>query len=198
MVSRLQHVGAMRSYVILAVLVVAGVWGIVEHVPERAAAADPAPPTGPRLLRSVAIDGHGLPLVALREVIATRVGEPADPARLEHDRAALADALHARGYLAAKVAPARVSGDVTGAYVTFAIAQGKLYRVRSVVVTGASAREAGVVTLAAGDTALPDRIERAREALADRLAARGKKLNVELELATDDAAAAVDVSLVAR
>jgi len=186
----------MRSLVVLAVLLAGGLWALVEHVPERAAAAETASAAGPRVVQSVAIDGRGLPLTALRAVLGTRSGERIDAGQLERDRAALEAALRARGYLAAKVEPARVSEDVAGAYVTFVIAQGKLFHVRSVIVIGASGRDAGVVTLASGDTALPDRIERAREALADRLVARGKKVTVELALATDVANAAVDVSFV--
>jgi len=183
--------------VILAVLVAGGVWGVLRQVPERDAAAAGAASGNPDEVKSVAIDGHGLPMSVLRAAVGTRVGAQVDAAQLDRDRAALVAALTSRGYLDARVATPRVSRDGRGAYVTFAVDQGKLFHVRSVAVRGASARDAGVVTLASGDAAIADRIELAREALADRLAARGKKLHVALEVVTDSANAAIDVALVA-
>jgi hypothetical protein len=77
------------------------------------------------------------------------------------------------------------------------VTQGPLFRVRSVTVTGASQLDAGVVTLGAGEIALADRIARAQEALADRLAARGKRSDVHVNMSTDVGQSLVDIELVA-
>jgi outer membrane protein assembly factor BamA len=177
----------MRSFVILAAL----------------AACDPqgegVRPMHPQGVQSVALDGRSLPMPALREVLATHPGDALDRTRLEKDRAALESALVARGYLAAKVLPPQINWDADGgAYVTYAISQGALFHVRSVAVTGATARDTGVVTLAAGDPVEADRLARVRDALGERLAARGKRAGVRVELAPDENAAAVDVELVVR
>jgi outer membrane protein assembly factor BamA len=185
-----------RTFVVIAVILGGGVWGVLHHLPEGDAAA--APTGTPDVVRSVALDGHGLPVTALRGGLGTRVGTTVDATQLERDRAALVAALAQRGYLRARVAPAHVAYDAHGAYVTFAIDQGKLFHVRSVVVRGASSHDTEVVTLSVGDAALADRIELAREALADRLAARSKKTDVALHVSADDATAAIDVELVAK
>jgi outer membrane protein assembly factor BamA len=102
------------------------------------------------------------------------------------------------GYLAARVDPAVVTFDAAGAaYVTFEIEQGPLFYVRSVEVTGPG-KDAAVVTLSPGDDAMRARIDRARQALTDGLARRGKPADVELSVRTDLAAAAVDVVLATR
>jgi hypothetical protein len=67
-----------------------------------------------------------------------------------------------------------------------------------VKVSGASQRDTGVVTIATGDIMMKDRVERARGALADRLAARGKSAAVSMNVVTDDTAASVDVELAAH
>ncbi len=150
-------------------------------------------------IASIALLGHDLPMPALREVIQAQPGDPIDGVRLEQDRAALEAALVARGYLAAKVQPAQVSfGGDGSAFVTYSIAQGVLYRVRTVAVTGATPRDSGVVTLAAGDPALGERLTAAESALRERLAAHGKHRDVRVQLAMDERAAAVDVDLVVR
>lgn len=183
--------------VFVAVVIAAG-WVGIRHLP-RTAEADAARATRPQVVESVALDGRGLPAVgALREAVATRIGAALDADQLARDRAALEAALIARGYLAAHVAPAKVSHDEDGgAFITFAIEQGPQFRVRSVKVAGASQAQAGVVTLGAGEVVMSDRIERARSALADRLAARGTRREVTANVMPDLAAGVVDIELVA-
>ena len=151
-------------------------------------------------VRSVAIDGgHGLPLAALRSVLHTEVGRTLEDAALDHDRAALETALEERGYLAAHVSQPSVTYDAQGgAYVVFDIERGPMFHLRSVEITGPGEREVGVVTLSAGDEAVRERVEHARQALLDTFAARGRKAEVELTQRTDFAAAAVDVVLTTR
>jgi hypothetical protein len=84
------------------------------------------------------------------------------------------------------------------AYVTFAIAKGALFRIAAVTITGASERDAGVLTLGKGAPATTGQIELERAALAERLTARGKHVTVEAMLSTDPAAHTVDVELRAR
>lgn len=156
-----------------------------------------ASPEAARSIESVAIDGQDLPLAALRDVLATRPGGVIDPQHLAEDRTALERVLAARGHLAAHVAPAEVAFEGGRAFVTFSVEQGAVFKVRSVHVSGANERDAGVVTLSAGDDAIASRIEHARRLLADHLARRGKPREVSLSVSTDVAAAAVDVELVA-
>ncbi len=151
-------------------------------------------------VQSVSLDGgRGLPLAALRDVLATHRGDQLDANRLVQDRSALEAELAARGYLAARVEPAVVTfAAAGGAYITFQISAGPVFKLREVSVRGASPKEASVVTLTSGDDALGSRIERARQTLANNLAARGKSASVTVALHTDDAAAAVDVELISR
>jgi len=183
---------------LLSLVAIATAAGVVKTLPEREAEAD-VRPGRPQEVQSVAIDGRGLPVAALRAVLSTHAGDMLDSGKLDADRAALEAALVARGYLTAKVTAAQVLFDSYGAaYVTFAATQGPLFHVRSVKVTGASERDAGVATIAAGQPVDAARIERARSALSDRLAARGKRVAVEAKLETDDATRAVDVEFAAR
>ena len=151
-------------------------------------------------VESVAIDGgHGLPLAALRSVLHTRVGATLDDNALDHDRAALEAALEDRGYLAAHVGPPSITYDANGgAYIVFDIDRGPMFHLRSVAVTGPGEREIGVVTIAAGDEAVRERVEHARLALLDTIERRGRKGEVTLTEHTDFAAAAVDVVLATR
>jgi outer membrane protein assembly factor BamA len=186
-----------RSLLLAAALVVASAWGVVHQLPEGEAQAEPHA-SRPQQIESVSLDGRYLPLAALRDALTTRAGDQLDEAKLAHDRAAMVTALQERGFLAAKVGAAHVGFDEDGgAFVTFAIDQGPMFHVRSVTVTGATANESGVQTLAAGEVASPVHFEEARQALATRLAARGKPATVTLQTTTDDAAGAVDVTLVA-
>ena len=190
----------MRSLLIIVALIAAAGWGIASLQPEPEADAAPAVAPRPREIASISFEGRGLPATELRAVMQSKAGTELDDAALAHDRDAIQALLVAQGYLAANVAPAQITFGPTGeAFVTFAIAQGPLYRVRSIEVTGVPSRDAGVVTIETGDIAITDRIEHARAALADRLAARGKKhVDVRVELRRDDVAAKVDVELVAR
>lgn len=186
----------MRSLVLLGLVAAATVYGVVKTLPEREAGADPRPGR-PQEVQSVALDGRGLPIAALRAVMTTHAGELVETGKLDADRTALEHVLVTRGYLDAKVSPAHVSYDSFGAaYVTFDIEQGPLFHVRSITVTGAADKDTGVVTLAKGEAVDGDRIERARAALSDRLAARGKHVEVDAKLST--VGAAVDIELSAH
>jgi len=193
----------MRSLIVLLAAVVAGAWIAIRYLPANEAQADEAPvparQIGAQTVQGIAIDGgRNLPYAAMRAVLSTRAGEPLDAQRLERDRGAIEDELAARGYLAAKVAPASVTfGPRGGAYVVFDVEAGRVFHLRSVVVTGPGRRDADVVTLAAGDPAIRERIARARQSLADTFARRGGK-QVEMTLRSDAAAAAVDIELATR
>jgi outer membrane protein assembly factor BamA len=158
--------------------------------------AEPARRAHRQEISSVSLDGRGLPMASLRELLTTHAGETIDTAKLAHDRDALQAALEARGYLAAKVHPAKVTYD-DGAFVTFAIEQGPLFRVRDVTVSGATEKDAGVVTIGPGEIATADRIRIARESVAERLSVRGKRAEVRASVHLDTAAAVVDIDFAA-
>ena len=188
----------MRSLILLTVLAVAAAAVVVHQLPEGEAAAQVVA-TRAQEVQSIAFDGQHLPTALLRSQLATRAGALLDAATLDHDRTAMEHALTERGYLAAHVEPALVTFDAGGgAYITFAVVQGPLFHLRTVTVTGTrDARDAGIVTLSSGDVAEADRLERARQMLADTLSRRGKTA-VTVELTRDVPAAAVDVVLAAR
>lgn len=186
----------MRSLLFVAVAALAGCEAQAA-LPARVEVAAESIATATKTIESVAIDGDNLPLASLRDILVTRPGDPFDSRRVAEDRTALERALAARGYLAARVAPAEVSYGPGSAFVTFPIEQGAVFKVRSVRVTGANDRDAGVVTLVVGDEAVASRIEHARQLLADHLARRGKPRSVTVSMSTDVAAAAVDVELIA-
>lgn len=126
------------------------------------------------------------------------VGDRYDAAKAAHDRSALEAALVERGYLIAKVDFPQVSYDATGGvFVTYAIAQGPLFHVRTVTVTGTTETMAGVVTLAAGEVVAADRIEKARLAMAERMAVRGKPASVVAKVVPDETTPVADVELAA-
>jgi outer membrane protein assembly factor BamA len=189
----------MRRLLLAVGLVAASAWGVVHELPEGEAQAE-TQPVRPRQVQSVSLDGgFRLPDAALRDVLTTRAGDQLDEAKLAHDRVAMQDVLAARGYLAASVGAAQVTFDEAGAaFVTFPVAIGPVFHVRSVQVMGAAPKDAGVVTLSAGEVVSPARIAEARDALADRLTARGKHGSVTVQTTTDAAAAAVDVVLTAQ
>ena len=190
----------MRSLALLTAAVIVMAWALVRH-PNIAANAEAAvgrPIARLAEVRSVSFDGHKVASARLGEVIATHPGAQLDTERLGRDRDAMERELANLGYLAARVEPATVTFDAAGAaYVSFEIAQGRMFHLRKVEVTGPG-KDAVVVTLAAGDEAIRDRIEHARRALADGLARRGKPASVELSIHTDLSAAAVDVALTTR
>lgn len=188
----------MRSLIVAGALVAASVWGVLRELPEGSAHAGPRV-SRPREVESVALDGNSrdLPAAALRDVLTTHPGDQLDAAKLEHDRGALQDALVARGYLAARVGEPQVDfDDDGGAFVTFAITQGAQFHVHAVSIAGAAAKDAGVVTLAAGEVVSAARVEEARQALATRLASRGKPSNVAVQMAT--AADSVDITFLVQ
>lgn len=150
-------------------------------------------------VQSVALDGgRGLPLASLRAVLATHRGDQLDANRLVTDRSALEAELARLGYLEARVEPAVVTFSPSGgAYITFEIVTGRIYRFGAVTVRGATPKDA-VVTLAPGDDALAERIERARQTLADNLERHGKPATVSVALRPDRATATVDIELTSR
>lgn len=183
-----------------AVLVVAA-WVMIRRGPALTTNAEAAvnrPVARLQEVRSVSLDGRRVQAAQLRQVIETRPGQQLDPERLARDRDAMERMLADQGYLAARIAPAAVTFDAAGAaYVTFEVDQGPMFHLRNVAVNGPG-KDVTVVTLAAGDDAIRDRIERAREGLADALARRGRRTPVELSVHTDLAAAAVDVGFTTR
>lgn len=149
-------------------------------------------------VQSVSLDGRHLPMLSLREALTTHVGDKLDAGHLERDRATLEAELVARGYLSAHVDAAVVAfGSGGGAFVTFPVHQGQMFHVGAITVTGATARDAGVVTLARGDDAVADRIERARLGVAERLSTRGKH-TVAVQQRVDQVAGIVDLELIAH
>jgi hypothetical protein len=194
--------GTMRAVAILTILVGAATYGVIHYAPHGEAQAKTA--TVPaRQIQSIAIDpvtpldSRGLPTVALHGVLESKPGELIDDAKLARDRDALEAELAARGFLSAKVSPATITFvPNAGASIVFDIDRGPMYHLRSVVVSGPGQRETSVVTLSAGDEAVRERLERARQILADSLARRGGKTTVVLALRNDQDAAAVDVELV--
>src|SRR5947209_491851 len=87
-----------RSIVLLSLVAIATVVGVVKTLPEGEAKAA-VRPGRPREVQSVAIDGRGLPIAALRAVMSTHAGDMLDATKLDTDRAAIESALVARGYL---------------------------------------------------------------------------------------------------
>ena len=162
-------------------------------------AAEPAGAVRPDEIASISIEGRGVPANTLRESLASKPGTLLDDALLAQDRETLRSALVAQGYLAATVAAPHITYDRRGAaFVSFAVTRGPLYHVRSVELAGATAKDAGIVTIVPGDPVEADHIARARQAVAARLAARGKHLDLAVQLHPDDATATVDVVLDAK
>jgi outer membrane protein assembly factor BamA len=187
-----------RSILVLLV-VVAGVGGwVIYDLPEGDARAE-GPVVRSQQVESISIDGRGLPLAELRSSMGTKLGATVDTAQLGRDKLALQKTLAARGYLAAKVSdPIVTFGPTGGVYIIVDIERGPLYRIRNVTLVGPAWRDAGVVTLAAGDEAEAERLSRARQAAEDTLVRHGKALHVELELTRDKVEPMVDVRLVTR
>jgi outer membrane protein assembly factor BamA len=193
------HIWAgVKSLLVLTAAVAATAWVAVRHLPGEAQAEPMLSHT--QEVQSVSLDGgRGLPLAALRDVLSTHRGDQLDASQLVLDRAALEGELESRGYLAARVEPALVTfAPSGGAYITFRITPGPVYKLRSITVKGASPKDTSVVTLIAGDDAVASRIERARQVLADTLGRRGKPASVTIALHPDAAQAAVDVELVSK
>jgi len=189
-----------RAIAILTAALIMAAWAVIRnpHTSANAEAAVDRPVARQQEVRSISFDGHQLAAARLRAVLETRPGAQLDTDRLGRDRQAMEDALAELGYLAARVEPATVTFDAAGAaYVTFEIDQGPLFHLRRVELTGPG-KDAVVVTITAGDDAVRARIERARQALTEVLARRGKPAQVELSVHTDLAAAAVDVVLATR
>jgi len=189
-----------RSIALLTAAVILAAWALVRHpnIAANAEAAVDRPIARLQEVRSVSFDGHKVASARLREVIATRPGAQLDSERLTRDRDAMERTLADLGYLAARVEPATVTFDAAGAaYVSFDVDQGRLFHLRHIEVTGPG-KDVVVLTLVPGDAAIRDRIELARQALADGLVRRGRRAPVELSVHTDLAAAAVDVALATR
>jgi outer membrane protein assembly factor BamA len=190
----------------LAAVVVAGTWMAARHLPRGEAHAGAVIEQEVRTqeVQSISIDTprsprdeRRLPISELRTLLSTKSGDLLDQNKLAADRRALEDALVARGFLAATVAPASVTfSKYGGAYVVFDVERGPMFRLRAVNVIGPGELDADVVTIATGDDAVRSRIERARMTLADAVAHR--KLTVEMKLREDRTAATVDVDLITR
>jgi hemolysin activation/secretion protein len=174
-------------------------WVAIRHLPEEAQ-AEPVASVRPQEILSIALDGErGLPMAALRDALESRVGSLIDLSTLQRDRQALTNVLVERGYLAAHVAEPRITFGAGGAvFVTFPIKQGHQFRIRNVSVEGASAAEAGIVTLCRDEVADAGRIALARRAVEERVRVRGKQQTVEASLSLDVAAGVVDLQLTAR
>lgn len=186
----------MRSILILTVLAVSATGLAARYLPASEAVAQPTA-VRTQEVQSIAIDGHGLPLAALRAALTTRPGQQLDAQRLEHDRGALEAELASRGYLSARVDPAIVTfGAGGGAFVTYQINQGPVFHFRAIRVVGASEKDTGVVTISPGEEANPGRIERARQQLAANLVRHGgKPRQVVVSTHQDAAQASVDLEL---
>ncbi len=188
----------MRSILLAVTVATVAAVGAIRYLPE--AEAEPEQiQIRAQEIQSVSIDGVGLPLASLRAVLTTRVGQLLDAKQLELDCTALEAELATRGYLAAHVDPPSVTFAANGgAFVSFQITQGPVFHLRTVTVTGATSRDAGVVTLSSGEEVVASRIERARLTLEGNLARRGKPRQVGVEIKTVPDAALVDVELVTR
>jgi outer membrane protein assembly factor BamA len=193
-----------RSLMFLAAIVVAGTWLAARHLPQGEAHAESVEKqVRTQEVQSISIDTpksprdeRRLPISELRMLLTTRPGDLLDQQKLERDRKAIEATLVARGFLAARVAPASVTfTNNGGAYVVFDVERGPMYRLRSVTVTGPGEADLDVVTLSAGDDAIHSRIERARQTLADAIAHRSTKSRVEVRLHEDPATASLDVEL---
>ena len=189
----------MRSIVVLTLVVALCAVGIVHSLPSGEAHAE-ALVVKTREVQSISIDGgRGLPMSALRDAMATKIGAVVDTATLERDRHALEHELATRGYLAAKVAPPVVTfGPEGGVFVVFDVERGPLFKIRNVRLEGPDWSDAGVMPLASGDVARADRLARVRQAAQETLARHGKSLVVEVALETDHHDAMVDVILTTR
>ena len=185
----------MRSILLVSVLAVASTgMAVHELMPEREADAKSAS-DHVQEIASISFDGSRIPVQQLRQQLETRVGDKLDSARLERDRGAVEASLVSQGYLAAQVlAPTVAYGAGGAAFVTFPVTTGLAFHIHAVTVTGATEREAGVLTIGRGDQALADRIERARVGLAERLGKRGVTVRQQIDLADG----AVDLEFVTR
>jgi outer membrane protein assembly factor BamA len=188
----------------LAAVVIAGTWVAARHLPQGEAHAESVEKrVRTQEVQSISIDTPSsrrderrLPISELRMLLTTKPGELLDQQKLDSDRKAIEAMLVARGYLAARVAPATVTfAKNGGAYVVFDVERGPMYRLRSIRVTGPGEADAEVVTLSAGDDAIRSRIERARQTLAETIAHRSTKSRVEVRLYEDRATASLDVEL---
>jgi outer membrane protein assembly factor BamA len=193
----------------LAAVVIAGTWVAAHELPRgeaHASAGVAKKDVRTQEVQSISIDTprsprdeRRIPIQELRSLLSTKAGDLLDEQKLVIDRRVIEDALVARGYLAASVAPASVTFTKDGgAYVVFDIERGPLYRLGEVRITGPGARDADVVTIATGDEAVRSRIERARQTLVETLVHRAPKHTVEMKLHEDRATATVDVDLITR
>jgi outer membrane protein assembly factor BamA len=184
----------------LIAVVALGGWVGIRQLPDGERVAATSSTVRRQEIASIALDGKGLPLASLRDVLTSRAGDLIDLGALARDRSALSDVLVARGYLRARVGDPRVTFGADGAaYVTFPIDQGAQYRIGRVTVAGASADAAGVLSISEGDLADGTHIALARHALEERLRVRAgaASVTVDATLSIDDARRIADVQLVA-
>lgn len=187
----------MKSVLLLTALAIAGGWAVVRHLPSEPEAAA-AITDHPQQIAGVSIDGldagRTLPVSALRAVLDTKAGDAIDPAKLDHDRAAMRAVLESRGYLAAKIDAPSVTFSDGRAFVVFSVSMGQVFHFRNVTTAGINPRDTGLITIGSWDVANPERIERVRQALAD--VSPGKQVVASTH--TDAAAAAIDVDFTVR
>jgi len=188
----------MRSILLLTAALALVAWFVIRQLPSGDADAAPVVATSQQVQSISIAGGPSLPVAAMRAAMSTKVGSMVDDSKLEEDRVTLEASLAARGYLSARVAAPVVTFGGGGAYVVFDVERGPLYHLRSVELHGAGWSDAGVVTLAAGDEAIGDRLSRARQAAEETLARHGKQALVELVVHPDPTTAMVDVELITR
>lgn len=188
--------GGVKSLLVFVSVAAVGAYVAFQQLPSGEARATPASPHEGMVV-SITLDGQNLPLAALRTVLSSHPGDQLDKEVLEKDRAAMSEALVARGFLAATVKPAVITWSDDAAYISYDITQGPMFRIGQVLVTGATDKDA-VITISSGDDAIASRIESARQTLADNLARRGKRHDVAIASSLDRAHGVVDITLATR
>jgi outer membrane protein assembly factor BamA len=192
-------VALVRSVLLLTALAIAAGYVVVRHLPDEPEASA-AITDHPQQIASVSIDGldagRTIPVSALRSVLATKAGDALDAQKIDHDRAAMTSVLEARGYLAAKIDAPSVTFADGHAYVVYSVSTGQVFHFRNVTSSGIGARDRGLITIGAWDTASPERIERVRQALAETAA--NVKKSVVASTHIDASAAAIDVDFTVR
>jgi Surface antigen variable number repeat len=189
----------MRALAILLALTFGGSWAFVQGLPEGRVHAET------RVIRtqeihSISIDGgRGLPVAQLRDVMATKLGENVDTAKLGQDRVAIQTELASRGYLAAKVSdPVVTYGPSGGVYIVFDVERGPLFHIRTITLVGPNWKDVGVVTLAPGDEAVDTRLQRVRQTAQDTISRLHNNARVDLLVIPDVIEHVIDVRLITR
>jgi len=185
-----------KSLLVFVSVAAIGAYVAFQQLPSGEARATPAS-LHEGTIASITLDGQNLPLAALRGALISHPGDPLDQSALAHDRAAMSEALIARGFLAARVTPAVITWADDAAYISYDVAQGPMFRIGKVTVTGATAKDA-VITISTGDDAIASRIESARQTLADNLGRHGNHQEVAVVSTVDRANGVVDIAIETR